>query len=491
MSSGYPTNNVYIGARYVPKLVGEWDSTKETAYEPLIIVTYQGNSYTSRQYVPAGIDISNTEYWVLTGNFNGQIESFRLALEAVVNRVNTIYMDTVQDMIDSTRLEVGDIVTCFGYHTIGDMPPTSYTISSTSEAADGGSIITLRTGCAKAIFTNGVTPSQFGFKEGESADLTKYIDYVNGNDGLFFVIDRIYTINKPLIISKSMVGHPNSSGLCGFIWDGEAADSSLITLSETLSSGYPDTVISDLYIQCNNDDQPTTSGLSYGVAIPNASKVTLARLRINHASKFALKLIRAWNLTIEAVNSFGNGGLLTTLGGIVTSSHFNRLYCQGCKVANAMILENVHYSSFGDLAFDSCKTSSDLISLSACVGVILSGIGSEGSSPQSFFNLSSCKATKIDGINLSSCDLNLAILYASGNTFAEFTSPHCDRCTKKGNGYRSYFADSMNGFVTIKSGSSPEEAGGDAVYTSTGSVLIINPNKISMYINGTEKTIVS
>lgn len=491
MSNGYPTNNVYIGARYVPKLVGEWDSTKETAYEPLIIVTYQGNSYTSRQYVPAGIDISNTEYWVLTGNFNGQIESFRLALEAVGNRANTIYMDTVQDMIDSTRLEVGDIVTCFGYHIIGDMPPTSYTISSTSEASDGGSIITLRTGCAKAIFANGVTPSQFGFKEGESADLTKYIDYVNDNDGLFFVIDRIYTINTPLLISKSMVGHPNSSGDCGFIWDGEAADSSLITLSDTLSSGYPDTFISDLYIQCNNDDQPTTSGLSYGVAIPDASKVTLARLRINHASKFALKLTRAWNLTIEAVNSFGNGGLLTTVGGIITSSYFNRLYCQGCKAANAMILENVHYSSFGDLAFDSCITSSDLISLNACDGVILSGIGSEKSSPQTFFNLSSCKATKIDGINLISCDLNVAILYVSGNSFAEFTSPRCDKCTKKGNGYRSYFTDSMNGFVTIKSGSSPKETGTDAVFTSAGSVLIINPDKILMYINGSEKTIVS
>ena len=88
MSNGYPANNVYIGARYVPKLVGEWDSTKETAYEPLIIVTYQGDSYTSRQYVPAGVDIGNTEYWVLTGNFNGQIESFRLALEALNNKVN-------------------------------------------------------------------------------------------------------------------------------------------------------------------------------------------------------------------------------------------------------------------------------------------------------------------------------------------------------------------------------------------------------------------
>ena len=84
MSNGYPANNVYIGARYVPKLVGEWDSTKETAYEPLIIVTYQGNSYTSRQYVPAGIDISNTGYLLVT--LMGRLRAFgwherRLAIE--------------------------------------------------------------------------------------------------------------------------------------------------------------------------------------------------------------------------------------------------------------------------------------------------------------------------------------------------------------------------------------------------------------------------
>lgn len=111
MSSGYPTNNVYIGARYVPKLVGEWDSTKETAYEPLIIVTYQGNSYTSRQYVPAGIDISNTEYWVLTGNFNGQIESFRLALEAMNDRVETAQADAATAIANIKKIVPGDYIT--------------------------------------------------------------------------------------------------------------------------------------------------------------------------------------------------------------------------------------------------------------------------------------------------------------------------------------------------------------------------------------------
>lgn len=71
----------YIGARYVP-IFGrkdeesiEWDNS--APYEPLTIVLYQGNSYTSRQYVPAGIEITNEKFWALTGNYNAQIEAYR------------------------------------------------------------------------------------------------------------------------------------------------------------------------------------------------------------------------------------------------------------------------------------------------------------------------------------------------------------------------------------------------------------------------------
>lgn len=76
--------NTYIGARYVPIFDGEWTNTKK--YEPLTIVTYQGNSYTSRSYVPIGIDISNNDYWALTGNFNGQIEG----VYEQINNINSI-----------------------------------------------------------------------------------------------------------------------------------------------------------------------------------------------------------------------------------------------------------------------------------------------------------------------------------------------------------------------------------------------------------------
>ena len=67
----------YIGARYVPVFANppEWNDTR--GYEPLTIVLHQGNSFTSTQYVPTGIDITNTEYWLETGNWNAQIEAYR------------------------------------------------------------------------------------------------------------------------------------------------------------------------------------------------------------------------------------------------------------------------------------------------------------------------------------------------------------------------------------------------------------------------------
>ena len=67
----------YIGARYVPVFANppEWNDTR--GYEPLTIVLHKGNSFTSTQYVPTGIDISNTEYWLETGNWNAQIEAYR------------------------------------------------------------------------------------------------------------------------------------------------------------------------------------------------------------------------------------------------------------------------------------------------------------------------------------------------------------------------------------------------------------------------------
>lgn len=79
----------YIGARYVPLFSdpAEWNNTQ--TYEPLTIVIHQGNSYTSRQYVPIGIDINNTEYWALTGNYNAQVEAYRKTAQSALDKATT------------------------------------------------------------------------------------------------------------------------------------------------------------------------------------------------------------------------------------------------------------------------------------------------------------------------------------------------------------------------------------------------------------------
>jgi hypothetical protein len=79
----------YIGARYVPVFAdpAEWDATK--TYEPLTVVLYQGNSYTSRQSVPANIPITNTTYWAQTGNYNAQVEQYRSEVATFDGRITT------------------------------------------------------------------------------------------------------------------------------------------------------------------------------------------------------------------------------------------------------------------------------------------------------------------------------------------------------------------------------------------------------------------
>lgn len=83
----------YIGARYVPLFYddghggAQWTNTVE--YEPLTIVVYEGNSFTSRQYVPVGVSINDTRYWLETGNWNSQIEQYRQEVLSFDGRITT------------------------------------------------------------------------------------------------------------------------------------------------------------------------------------------------------------------------------------------------------------------------------------------------------------------------------------------------------------------------------------------------------------------
>ena len=102
-------NKQYIGARYVPLIDGEWDENK--VYEPLTVVMYLTNSYTSKTFVPAGTLPTDTDYWALTGNYNAGIGMLSDRLDIVegdvsdlkgaVNTLETETIPAIQTEIDT------------------------------------------------------------------------------------------------------------------------------------------------------------------------------------------------------------------------------------------------------------------------------------------------------------------------------------------------------------------------------------------------------
>lgn len=102
-------SEVYVGARYVPKFFANPNGTCEwlgnVPYEPLTIVTYLGNSYTSKVPVPPGIGNPslNPTYWALTGNYSAQVEDYRQEVDVVKNNI-----EQVEAIVDNLQVRKGN-----------------------------------------------------------------------------------------------------------------------------------------------------------------------------------------------------------------------------------------------------------------------------------------------------------------------------------------------------------------------------------------------
>lgn len=97
--------SMYVGARYVPKFADpiEWDT--ERGYESLTIVTYKGESYTSKCPVPPGIDIKNERYWALTGAYNAQVEEYKNQVKDLSQQVTGFASDNKEFRDKITQYE--------------------------------------------------------------------------------------------------------------------------------------------------------------------------------------------------------------------------------------------------------------------------------------------------------------------------------------------------------------------------------------------------
>lgn len=86
----------FIGPRIVPLVMGDYTALggKTRSWDFYVLVTYQGGSYVSRSFVPIGVEITDTNYWVLFGDWNAQIEAYH---HEVVN-LSQIVDDNTDDI---------------------------------------------------------------------------------------------------------------------------------------------------------------------------------------------------------------------------------------------------------------------------------------------------------------------------------------------------------------------------------------------------------
>lgn len=156
----------YVGMRYVPKFADPiaWDS--DTEYEPLTMVTHNDAVYVSKFYVPADVDISETEYWARWGSLGTGVVDFDTLTDAVRSAYVRTF-DTVSDMQSATDLLAGMTCHTNGFSTSGDGGGAYYTVDESGDIALQGGLyasevnVSLSNAAIDEI-TNNETPSSEG-----------------------------------------------------------------------------------------------------------------------------------------------------------------------------------------------------------------------------------------------------------------------------------------------------------------------------------------
>lgn len=142
----------YIGARYAPKFMGAWDKNSE--YAALSVVYTNEQSYVSRKTVPANTEITNTEFWIKSADWNAQVTQYNQNVEqyqANVEQYNqnvetynanvdnffdaTIHAyNTKEEMVNDTTIQANyTLITC-GATAVGDGGGSLYKVANTTSA---------------------------------------------------------------------------------------------------------------------------------------------------------------------------------------------------------------------------------------------------------------------------------------------------------------------------------------------------------------------
>lgn len=202
MSNGL-INRQYVGARYVPKIMGEWN--KALQYEALSVVTYMGNSFTSKVSVPANsVDINNTDYWVNTANYNAQVAEYKEIVEKEIEdrkNADTKISDNLTNEINNRKnadkdniLWIGDSYSVNYNHKLPNGVRDMLNAKNWYEHSRGGAGFV---GAWGGIDFNGLIEEAKNEMTDTQKEMIKYVYIVGGANDSNFTWGEI----KPKVIS--------------------------------------------------------------------------------------------------------------------------------------------------------------------------------------------------------------------------------------------------------------------------------------------------
>lgn len=185
-----------VGPRIAPLWADpvEWTSTR--TYEPFTFVTYQGDSYCSRQDTPIGIEITNDDYWVKVSEYNAQAVALQRSMTQTIETAETNMSDTIQtaensmtstintaesnmaeqvSAVESVKNEFQNSLDAINAVVPLDSTPTE---NSTKGVTSGGVYNAIKTETTKYLMLFGDSFTGEGFGEGEKwyVRVAKYLN---------------------------------------------------------------------------------------------------------------------------------------------------------------------------------------------------------------------------------------------------------------------------------------------------------------------------
>lgn len=248
--TGQKCGITYTGARYVPLFAdpAQWDNTK--AYEPLTIVLNEGNSYTSKTFVPVGVDISNEMYWALTGNYNAQVEAYRQEVKEVQENFNNLVTEigetyvhvdnTMSQEVINQKLSSSDFII---------FDPGEYRFTLTTE--DTGALNPVSN---TTIYFNNCTfvmePNELQYN---------YLLFINGQKNIRIYGSAVFDGNKDNQITVLEWGH------CMHVKQSENIEISGMTLKNGTGDGIHINTCRNVYFHDNICEYNRRQGITAGV----------------------------------------------------------------------------------------------------------------------------------------------------------------------------------------------------------------------------------